>query len=169
MSYLDLIYRLEQSNSAKLDQILDILKGPPIAGAEVGAWQEKTTMQKTRVLKAAVGDFQLQDNGTATAPIGFVDSVGEPAVLQSGATVSTSLTSSDPNLTPTVDSTGLIITVTPSLATPLPALPILDITITATVTVTNPDASTIGPFTAVSDGIDLVAGGPAGAQIGPIS
>lgn len=153
-----------QANS-KLDQILSILLAPaPIAGAAITLTEGALQPMSKRLTSAAVGDFVLQDNGTATGTISFVDAVGEPTVPQTGATVSTTLVSSDPDLTPTIDSTGLVITVTVSLVG-LPTLPINDITVTATITITNPDGSTIGPLTAVSQGIDLVAGGPAGASI----
>jgi hypothetical protein len=121
-------------------------------------------MATKKAVKAAVGDFQLLDNGTATGTISFVDSVGEPAVLQSGATVSTTLAVSDPDLTATIDSTGLVISIAVSLQG-TPTLPISDITVTATINISNPDGTTVGPLTAVSQGIDLVAGGPAGASI----
>ena len=152
------------ANAAKLDQILAILGGPgSIAGIRISALKEDN-MGKKAAKTAVVGDFQLLDNGTATGTISFVDSVGEPATLQTGATVTTTVVSSDPDLTPTVDSTGLIITVAVSLQG-LPPLPISGITITATVSIANPDGTTVGPLTAVSQGIDLVAGGPAGASI----
>jgi hypothetical protein len=164
VSYLDDIYAVELANAAKLDQILAILSGPgSVAAAQISAWKGKN-MAKKAAKTAVVGDFQLLDNGTATGTISFVDSVGEPAVLQTGATVSTTVVSSDPDLTPTVDSTGLIITVAVSLQGE-PPLPISGITVTATVNISNPDGTTVGPLTAVSQGIDLVAGGPAGASI----
>lgn len=151
-----------QVNSQKLDRILSILLEPaPIAGAVITLGGPMGSSKKAP-LKASV-DFQLADNGTATGTISFVDSVGEPTSPVSGATVATSPTSSDPGITVSVDSTGLILTIAPAspLPTPLPT----DVIITASITITNPDGSTVGPFTATSQGIDLVAGGPAGASI----
>lgn len=150
-----------QVNSQKLDRILSILLEPaPIAGAVITLGDS----MKPKAPKKASVDFQLLDSGTATGTISFVDSVGEPTTLQSGATVSTTVTSSDPDLSPTVDSTGLIISITVTLATPPPPLPILDIVISASISVSNPDGTTLS-LTAASEGIDLVAGGPAGASI----
>jgi len=156
-----------ESANAKLDQILAILNEQPatnvITGAQINL-SEGANMQAKKLSKAAaIGDFQLLDNGTATATISFVDSVGEPTAPVAGATVATNVTSSDPGIVVALDSTGLVITVSPAspLPTPLPT----GVTITATPTITNPDGSTLGPFTAVSQPIDLVAGGPAGASI----
>lgn len=153
-----------QSISAKLDQILSILLEPAtITGAELtlqGVNGMKAMTHKTGA-KAKV-DFVLQDNGTATGTISFVDSVGEPTVTQTGATVATNPVSSDPGVVVSVDATGLVLTIAPASPVPNP-LPV-GVTITATVIITNPDASTI-TLTAVSDPIDVVAGGPAGASI----
>jgi hypothetical protein len=162
-----------ESNSAKLDQILSILNEVPttnvIAGAKIGPWEVKSMAKAKAIHSATVGDFQLQDDGTATAPIILTDSVGEPAVLQPGATVTTTLVASDPDVVPTIDSTGLVVSIAVSLVTPPPALPINGITVTGTVNGSNPDGTTFGPFTAVSGPIDLNAGGPAGAQFGPFA
>jgi hypothetical protein len=156
---------VDQAN-AKLDQIINILLEPaPIAGAAITLIEGANMAAKKLAVKAAVGDFQLLDNGTATGTISFVDAVGEPTSPQAGATVTTTLVSSDPDLTATIDSTGLVISIAVSLVTPLPTLPITDITVTATINITNPDGTTVGPLTAASQGIDLVAGGPAGASI----
>lgn len=154
-----------ESNAQKLDEILAILNQVPATNVIAGAQITLGAIMKTKnAAKAAVGDFQLLDNGTATGTISFVDAAGEPAVLQPGATVVTTLAVSDPDLTATIDSTGLVISIAVSLQG-TPALPITGITVTATVNVTNTDGTTVGPLTAVSQGIDLVAGGPAGASI----
>lgn len=107
-------------------------------------------------------DFVLSDAGTATGTISFVDSVGEPTVPVSGATVATNPVPSDPGVTVSVDATQLILTITPTtpLPTPLPT----GVTITATVVISNPDTSVI-TLTAVSAALDVVSGGPAGASI----
>jgi hypothetical protein len=168
MSILDAIYAQELANGQMLAQVLAILNEVPatnvIAGAKITLIEGVNMATKKAVKNATVGDFQLLDNGTATGTISFVDSVGEPAVLQSGATVSTTLAVSDPDLTATIDSTGLVISIAVSLQG-TPTLPISDITVTATINISNPDGTAVGPLTAVSQGIDLVAGGPAGASI----
>jgi len=185
VSFLDVIYNavlngfasqhsMSESLAAKVDaqgqqiaQILAILNEAPATNVIVGAsitLIEGADMQAKKISKAAaIGDFQLLDNGTATATISFVDSVGEPTAPVAGATVATNVVSSDPGIVVALDSTGLVITVSPAspLPTPLPT----GVTITATPTITNPDGTTVGPFTAVSQPIDLVAGGPAGASI----
>jgi hypothetical protein len=170
MSILDAIYAQALSSSANLDQILSILNEVPatnvIAGAKIGPWEVKSMAKAKAVHSAVVGDFQLQDNGTATAPITFTDAVGEPAVLQSGATVSTTLVSSDPDVSASIDSTGQVVTISVTLVSPLPTLPITGITITSTSTITNTDGTTAGPFSATSGPVDLNAGGPAGATFG---
>lgn len=107
-------------------------------------------------------DFVLVDNGTATGTISFVDSAGEATVPQTGATIDTNPASSDPGVVVSVDSTGLILTITP--ATPLPTPLPVGVTITATVLITNTDG-TIITLTATSAPLDVVAGGPAGASI----
>jgi hypothetical protein len=154
------------ADTQKLNQILNILLEPaPIAGAAITLQEGANMAVKKAAAKAAVADFQLLDNGTATGTISFVDAAGEPTTPQAGATVTTTLAVSDPDLSATIDTTGLVITIGVTLVTPLPTLPILDITVTATINIANPDGTTVGPLTAVSQGIDLVAGGPAGASI----
>jgi hypothetical protein len=163
LSDVDSTRAIAESNAAKLDQILAILNEDPITGASITLTEGAKMLAKKASKAAAIGDFQLLDNGTATATISFVDSVGEPTAPVAGATVATNVTSSDPGIVVALDSTGLIITVSPAspLPTPLPT----GVTITAVPTISNPDGSTLGPFTAVSQPIDLVAGGPAGASI----
>ena len=107
-------------------------------------------------------DFVLSDAGTATGTIYFVDSVGEPTVPQTGATVGTNPTSSDPGVVVSVDSTGLILTISP--ASPLPNPLPVGVVISATIVITNPDSTTI-TLSAASAPVDVVAGGPAGASI----
>ena len=149
-----------QADSDKLDQILAILEEPaPIAAAEITL--QGASMAK-KAMKATV-DFKELDNGSATGTISFVDSVGEPTSLAANATCATTATSSDPGLTVVVDSTGLILTITPTvpLASPLP----VGVVVSTSTTITNADGSVLGPFAASSQPIDVIAGGPAGASI----
>ena len=166
-SQIDAIANRQVSDSAKLDQILAILNEEPATNVIVGAsitLSEGAQMIAKKASRAAViGDFQLLDNGTATGTISFVDSVGEPTVPVAGATVATNVTSSDPGIVPSLDTTGLIVTLTPASPIPVP-LPV-GVVVTCVVTITNPDASVLGPFTVATQPVDLVAGGPAGASI----
>jgi hypothetical protein len=115
----------------------------------------------------ATVDFTLADNGTATGTITFTDAAGYPTTAMPGATVATTLVTSNPALGATIDSTGLVIALAPvaPLPTPLPT----DLTVTATINITNPAGTTpatVGPITATNaQGIDLVDGGPFGASI----
>lgn len=111
--------------------------------------------------------FVLNDvNGTATGTISFVDGATppQPTAPAAGATVATSLSSNNPGVNFTVDATGLIVTATP--ATPLPTPLPTGVIVTASVTITNTDGSTVALTCDNSaDPMNVVAGGPAGAQI----
>ncbi len=156
-----------QSCSDKLDQILAILTEPaPVDGAEITFAKEQNDMGKA-LHHGARGKmkFVLNDNGTATGTISFIDSVGAPTAPVAGATISTTATSSDPGVTTSVDATGLLVTAAP--ASPLPNPLPQGVVISASVTITNPDATVLGPFTCdnSADPLNVTAGGPAGAHI----
>ena len=115
-------------------------------------------------VKGAAIDFQILDNGTATATLSFVDTLNEPAILPQGATVATSWTSSDPQIAVAgnADGMGAVLTSVVNPGDPLKT----GIVITGVTTVTLADGTTtLGPFTASGDPIDVIAGGPAGTQI----
>jgi len=160
MSILDLIYAQDLANGQKLDQILAILNEVPttnvIAGAQITLTKGAANMSAHKLaVKAAITDFTLNDDGTATGTISFTDKSGAPTGPPVGATVGTNVTSSDPGIVPSVDTTGLIVTLTPLNPAPSP-LP-TGVTVTATITVTDTAGVTQGPFTAVTQPIDLVA------------
>lgn len=164
---LDAIEKAVAQNKALLDQILNILLEPaPIAGAIITLTHEGEEMAfnyKPKAAAKAALDFQLGDGGKATGTITFVDTFGEKTQPATGATVSTAVTVSDPaSLQVSVDPTGLIISIAPQ--SPLPNPLTTGNVVTAVITITNPDG-TVLTLTAVSEGIDLVAGGPAGASI----
>jgi len=153
-----------QINSGKLDQILSILNepAPPVGAAIKFKENEMTKLQHNSKSKMK---FVLNDNGTATGTITFVDASGAPTQTVVGATVATTATSSDPGVTVSVDPTGLIVTAAPASPLPLP-LP-QGVVISFSITITNPDGSTIGPLTCdnSADPLNVTAGGPAGAHI----
>jgi hypothetical protein len=152
-----------QLNGTKLDQILSILNEPsPIGGAEITF---KDKMSKLTHSARGKMKFVLNDNGSATGTITLVDSVGVPTSPVSGATIATTATSSDPGVTVSVDSTGLIVTAAP--AQPLPSPLPQGVVITASITITNPDSIVLGPFTCddSADPLNVTAGGPSGAKI----
>ena len=169
LSDIDSTRAIAESNAAKLDQILAILNeqpSDPIAGAQITLTEGAAMPAKAHAKAAVIGDFQLLDNGTATGTISFVDSVGEPTSPMAGATVGTNVTSSDPGIVPSLDSTGLIVTLAP--ASPIPNPLPTGVVVTCVVTITNPAGTTpatVGPFTVATQPVDLVAGGPAGASI----
>jgi len=152
-----------QANSEKLDQVLAILNAPdPIAGADI-TFEEN--MSKLHHSSKGKLKFVLNDSGTATGTISFVDAAGAPTAPATGATVATTVTSSDPGVTASVDATGLIVTAAP--ASPLPSPLPQGVVITASVTITNTDGSVLGPFSCSdsADPLNVTAGGPAGASI----
>ena len=153
-----------QSNSDKLDQVLTILtEVPPIAGAEI-------TFKEVPMKALSHGHngkikFVLNDNGTATGTISFTDPVGAPTVEATGATNQTTLTSNNPAVTFVADATGLIVTATPVTPVVLPLA--TGVIVTASIIVTNPDASVLGPFACdnSADPMNVTATGPGGASI----
>ena len=108
-------------------------------------------------------DFQLADNGTATATISFFDAANLPTNLAAGQTASVpTWTPSASSVVVTPAATGLTAVVAP--ATP----PVLatDVTITvSTITITNSDGTTISLPAVTSDGIDVVGSAVAGFSI----
>lgn len=158
---LEEISQVVKSNAGKLDQIIGYLTEPaPIAGAELIF--KENDMSKLHKGKMK---FVLNDNGSATGTISFTDSVGVPTAPAAGASVSTTVTSSDPGVTVAVDATGLIVTATP--VTPIPSPIPTGVIVTAVVTVTNADGTVLGPFTCddSADPLNVTATGPAGASI----
>jgi len=154
-----------QSNSAKLDQILAILNEPaPIEAADL-TFKDNDMSKPLHHSSKGKMKFVLNDNGTATGTITFTDSVGVPTTPAAGATVATNVTSSDPGVTVAVDATGLIVTATPVVPIPSP-IP-TGVIVTASVTITNPDGTVLGPFTCDDSGdpLNVTATGPAGASI----
>lgn len=152
-----------KTNSAKLDQILSILNEPaPVDGAKITFEEGKMALKHNAKGKMK---FVLNDNGTATGTITFTDAAGAATTPATGATVSTTVTSSDPGVTASVDSTGLIVTAAP--ASPLPNPLPTGVVISASVTITNADGTVLGPFTCddSADPLNVTAGGPAGAHI----
>jgi hypothetical protein len=152
-------------------QILAILlEPPPIAGAVIALSLSKKKEGTTMLSQTHVAsvDLTLQDNGTATGTISFTDAAGQPDTAPAGSTISTTLTTSSPFLGAVIDATGLVITLSPVPSPTPPPFPTpmpVDMTVTAVVTVTPPGSPALGPFTATSEGIDLVAGPIAGAAI----
>ncbi len=104
---------------------------------------------------AAGVDFQLFDNGMATATLTPVDAAGIDTTLPAGTSVP-AWTSSDPGVVVSGAADGLTAIVTPS--TP----PVLVQDAILTVTATLPDGTVI---TGTSDKIDVVGGGPTGFKV----
>ena len=145
------------------NQILAILNAPdPIAGADITFEEHMSKLHHSSKGKLK---FVLNDNGTATGTISFVDAAGVPTAPATGATIATTVTSSDPGVTASVDATGLIVTAAP--ASPLPSPLPQGVVISCSVTITNTDGSVLGPFTCddSADPLNVTAGGPAGATI----
>lgn len=158
------ISQVVKSNGAKLDQIIGYLTEPaPITGATLTF--EETDMSKLHHNSNGKMKFVLNDNGTATGTITFTDSVDAPTTPAAGASVSTTVTSSDPGVTVSVDATGLVVTATP--VTPIPTPIPTGVVVTAVITITNADGTVIGPLTCdnSADPLNVIAGGPAGATI----
>jgi len=92
-------------------------------------------MNIKKVVGSAI-DFEVQENGTATGTISFVDADGKPTAAQVGSTFSTTLTTSNPALGAKVDMTGLEVTLTPVAPVPVPLA--TDMTVTAVTKITVP-------------------------------
>jgi hypothetical protein len=157
------IQNVQTEQTKLLEQILQQLQ-PPLATALVITFtsddqnkeKEENNMDKNKATKAGV-DFQLLDNGTATATVSFVDSVGNPTVAPNGAAPAT-FTSSDPSIT--VSATG------PLTATLTPTALATGVIITASVVVTDPTGVN-PPVTLTGSGnpIDVVAGAASALSI----
>jgi hypothetical protein len=141
-------------NTAKL---LDLLTPAPVAGIQITI---EDTDVKQKVKTSGV-DFQLLDSGKALATVGFVDAAGLPTTPQSGASIATVWTSSDPGAVVVGRTDGLNADVSPAV----PPVLVTGAVISASTTITNPDGTTIGPLAASGNPIDVVAGGPAGMSI----
>ena len=131
----------------------------PIAGMKITITGDNMNLKA----KKAGLDFQLADNGTATATLSFTDAAGLPTTLPSGSTAVSTWTSSDPGVVVTGSADGLSASVTPST----PPVLVAEALISVSTVVTNSD-STTETFTAATpagDGVSVVAGGPAGMQI----
>ncbi len=124
--------------------------------------KDPTTIAGAGKLKASV-DFDILDNGTAQATLTFVDAAGLPATLPTGSTLS---------VPPWVSSSTALV-VTPAadgmsalLAPAVPPVLVTDATITiGPATLTNADGSTVTIPAIVSQGIDIIGGGPVGFQV----
>lgn len=103
---------------------------------------------------SAALDLPLPDSGSGVATLIFVDSVGLPAALPAGTIPIWS--SSDPAIVVTPDADGLSAQFGPS------SPPVLATGVVITAVTTLPDGTVI---TATGQPIDVVAGGPAGAQM----
>ena len=150
--------------SAQTAQILAILDEPdPIAGADIKF--EENDMSKLHSTSKGNLKFVLNDNGTATGTITFLDAARAHTAPAAGATIATTVASSDPGVTVSVDATGLIVTAAP--ASPLPDPLPQGVVISASVTITNTDGTVLGPFPCDNskDPLNVTAGGPAGAAI----
>jgi hypothetical protein len=109
----------------------------------------------------AVVDLQMLDSGTAKATISFVDAAGLATVPVTGATVATTATMSNPAIVATVDPTGLVVNLAPSV----PPVLATGVVLTVSVTITNPDATVLGPFTGTGNPIDVVGSAIAGVSL----
>lgn len=138
---------------ALLKQVLAAVLPPPPVSFTVTLESNPGELSMGRIAKATL-DFQLLDNGSATATLSAVDSVGEPTTFPAGSTAV--YTPSDPSIVASVGADGLTGTITP--ATP----PVLATGVTVSVVVTLPGGATLS---AVSPAIDVIAGGPAGFSI----
>jgi hypothetical protein len=157
-SKLNSIELVQQEQTKLLEQILQQLQPPPATGIIISfvsneSQEEKDNMtNKAKATKAGV-DFQLLDNGTATATVSFVDSVGNPTSTPVGAAPAV-YTSSNPAVVSVgaTNADGVSATLTPlSLGT--------GVIVSATVTVTDPTGVN-PPVTLSGSGnpIDVIAG-----------
>lgn len=102
-------YDLEKQNAEKLDRVLSLLVPLPPVKFTITYIGENAM---GNVVKAAL-DFQLLDNGSATATLTPVDAVGNAASLPAGASVP-AWTSSDPAVAVSAAPDGMSATLTPS-------------------------------------------------------
>lgn len=144
--------------NTKLEQLVSLLlQEPPIAGATL-TFEGVPNMLNAKLF------FSLLDDGTGTGNIAFTDKFGELTNPPSGAVITTTLITSNPILLASVDATGLVVTISLDTTNPLPNPLPTGLTVTASISIANPDGSTTS-VTAVSDAINVVAGGVAGATL----
>lgn len=158
-----------ESTAAQLQTIIEAVTVPPIAGVVVTISQQgAANMNVSRAVKAGL-DLQIPDDGSkpTKGTITFVDKVEQPTNPVAGATVATVATLSDPSLVATVSADGLTVAVVPAAPTAFSGpLPITGITLSVSVTITNPDGTTIGPLPATATpAMDLVTSAIGGVQI----
>jgi hypothetical protein len=164
---------------AVLEEILAALKPPtpppdlPVAATltfsnKIKSWfqsprQPQPQGEPSMAVRKATMDFQLVDSTTATGTLGFVDAAGLATTLPAGATLSgVTYTPSGPQLVATPSADLLSVTITPSSPPQLAT----DVTIAVsafTINLANGTTISIPGFT--SEGIDIIGGGPAGAQL----
>jgi hypothetical protein len=157
--FLEAVLAGQTKQQAILQQILNLVSPPPPVGFSITI---TTQGDNSMALKAGL-DITLLDSGTATATLGFVDSVGIATSLPAGSTVAGQVwSSSNPAIVVTPSADGLSAALAPS--TP----PVLATAVTISVsagTVTNADGTTETVTGATSQPIDVVAGGPAGFSL----
>ena len=134
-----------------LQTLLAILQPPTPEPASFDITFERDNAMATK--RKATVDFQLLDNGTATATLTPVDAAGNPTPMQTGTTVPV-WTSSNPAITVVAAADGMSATLTPTgLAT--------GVIITATATL----ADGVTTITGSGNPIDVVAGAATAFQI----
>lgn len=169
MSILNRILAAVETQGDQITEIINILndQSSAIVGAQLEFQKGVNNMKTINHSSKAKGKmkFTLNDDGTATGTISFVDHAGAAVVPDAGATVSTLVTSSDPGVVVAVDTTGLIVTAAP--ASPLPSPLPQGVVVTATVSITVADLSVLGPFACdnSADPLNVTAGGISGAHI----
>lgn len=160
---LDVIATLAKQQ-AQLDRIEAAVSTEPApAGVVITLTEGMKTAMKAKLAKASL-DFTLLDNGTGTATLSFVDSLQEPTVAPAGSTVTSSFSSSSPQVSVTGAADGM----SAALAAVVnPGDPLqTGIIVSVSTTITLADGTTVlGPFAAQGAPIDIIAGGPAGVQL----
>jgi hypothetical protein len=139
------------ATDAEVGKILEILTPPPPVAFRVTLTEGEDHMAKA---VNATMDFQLLDNGSATATLTPIDSVGEPTTLPAGVVPAWS--SSDPAVVVVPAADGMSAALAP--ASP----PVLATGVVITASATLPSGAAI---TGSGNPIDVVAGGPAGFSI----
>jgi hypothetical protein len=159
VKHLREVYAAQRETLRRLDKIEGQLAGI-IAMLAPSPPVRLTITLEENTMGAVAMDFQILDNGSATAALNLVDAAGLPTTLPTGATLSVPpWVSSDPGLVATPSANGLTAVISP--ATP-PKL-LTGATITAgPATITNADGSTVTLPAVTSGPIDVIAGGPVG-------
>jgi hypothetical protein len=147
----------------QLQQILAQLLPPPPAGFLMTFESNQENEMANKAPRKATMDFQLLDNGTATATLTLVDAAGLPTTLPSGATIGVPpWASSNPAIVVTPAADGMSAALAPSS----PPVLVTGVVISAgPATITNADGSTVSLAVVSGDPIDVIAGGPAGFSI----